>query len=73
MPYNKEELFNLPVEEKLELVGILWDQIDDEFLGNKLSQKEIEDELDRRIEEITKYPERKISWESVKAKMIARD
>ena len=32
MPYNKKELFNLPVEEKLELVGVLWDQIDDELM-----------------------------------------
>lgn len=32
MPYNKEELFNLPVEEKLELVEALWDKIDDELM-----------------------------------------
>jgi putative addiction module component (TIGR02574 family) len=73
MPYNKEELLNLPVEEKLELIGMLWDHIDDEFLINELSQKEIEDELDRRIDELTKHPERKKSWEKVKAKMITRD
>ena len=32
MPYNKEELFNLPVEEKLELVEALWDKFDDELM-----------------------------------------
>lgn len=63
MPYNIEELLNLPVDEKL----------DDDLLGNKLAQKDIEEELDRRIDEITKHPERVISWEEVKAKMKPRD
>lgn len=31
--------------------------------------KEEKQEIDRRIEEITKHPERLISWEKVKAKM----
>lgn len=39
MPYNKEELFNLPVEEKLELVEALWDKIDDELMP--VSEEEI--------------------------------
>ncbi len=69
MAYDKEELMNLPVEEKLELVEALWDRIDEDLLGNKMSQKTIEEELDRRIDEITNHPERVISWEEVKAKM----
>lgn len=72
MAYDREELFNLPVEEKLELIEALWDRIDDDWLGNKILQKKIEDELDRRIDEITKHPERVISWEEVKAKMRTR-
>lgn len=32
MAYNREELVNLPVEEKLELVEGLWDRIDDDLL-----------------------------------------
>lgn len=39
MPYDKEELFNLPVEEKLELVEALWDKIDDELMP--VSEEEI--------------------------------
>jgi putative addiction module component (TIGR02574 family) len=73
MAYNREELLNLPVEEKLELVEALWDRIDDDSLGKKLSQKNIEAELDRRIDEITKHPERVIGWEEIKAKMRTRD
>jgi putative addiction module component (TIGR02574 family) len=73
MAYDREELFKLPVEEKLELVEALWDRIDEDLLGNKLSQKNIEAELDRRVDEITKHPERVISWEEVKSKMRTRD
>lgn len=73
MAYDREELFKLPLEEKLELVEALWDRIDEDLLGNKLSQKNIEAELDRRVDEITKHPERVISWEEVKSKMRTRD
>ncbi len=69
MAYNKEELLNLPVEEKLELVEALWDRIDDELLGKALSRNEIEEELNRRISNIIKNPETLISWEDVKNKM----
>lgn len=73
MSYDREELFNLPVEEKLELVEALWDRIDDDLLGEKMSQKHVEEELDKRIDEITKHPERVVGWEEVKAKMKMRD
>ena len=48
MSYDREELLSLPVEEKLELVEALWDRIDDDLLGDKMSQKNVEEELDRR-------------------------
>ena len=69
---HREEFFNLPVEEKLELVEALWDRIDDDLLGEKMSQH-VEEELDKRIDEITKHPERVVGWEEVKAKMKMRD
>lgn len=65
--YNKEQL--LPVEEKLELVEALWDSIDNDTIGKKFSKQEIEEELDKRIDKITKDPKSLISWEDVKAKM----
>lgn len=67
--YNKEQLLNLPVDEKLELVEALWDSIDNDTLGKKFSKQEIEEELDKRIDQITKNPKSLISWEDVKAKM----
>ncbi len=67
--YNKEQLLNLPVEEKLELVEALWDSIDNDTIGKKFSKQEIEEELNKRIDQITKDPKSLISWEDVKAKM----
>jgi putative addiction module component (TIGR02574 family) len=69
MLYNKQQLLDLPVDEKLDLVEALWDSIDDETIGKTFSKKQIEDELDKRIDQITKNPNSLISWENVKAKM----
>lgn len=69
MPYNKEELFKLPVEEKLELVEELWDNIDNELLREKLSTQQFKDELNRRVQEIEKNPEILIPWEKVLQKL----
>ncbi len=69
MPYNREELLNLPINEKLELVEALWDRIDDDFLEKKMSSAQIEEELDRRLDNLEKKPESLIPWEEVKKKM----
>lgn len=69
MPYNKEELFNLPAEEKYELVLDLWENIENEFLGKVMNRQGFEEEIDRRIERIEKNPEILIPWEDVIKKM----
>ncbi len=69
MSYNREQLLNLPVDERIELVGDLWDSIDNDTIGKQFSKKEIEEELDSRINKIKKNPNSLISWEDVKAKM----
>ncbi len=69
MPYNKEELYNLPVEEKYELVMDLWKNIEEAFLGKVMSRQGLEEEIDRRIERIEKNPETLIPWEDVLKKM----
>ena len=57
MAYDKEELLNLPVAEKYELVLDLWESIDDDFLGKEMTKKGFEEEIDKRIERIEKNPE----------------
>ena len=69
MLYNKQQLLDLPVDEKLELVEALWDSIDDETIGKTFSKKQIEEELDKRINKILEDPQSLISWEDVKTKM----
>ncbi len=69
MAYDREELFNLPVEEKLELVEALWDRIDDDLMRKKISCREIEEELDRRLSNLDKNPDSLIPWEEVKKEM----
>lgn len=69
MAYNKEELFNLPVAEKYELVLDLWESIDDDFLGKEMTKKGFEEEIDKRIERIEKNPELLIPWEEVLKEM----
>ena len=66
---NKEQLLNLPVDEKLELVEALWDSIDNDTIVKKFAKQEIEEEVDKRINKITKDPKSLISWEDVKTKM----
>jgi putative addiction module component (TIGR02574 family) len=69
MPYNKEELFNLPAEEKYELVLDLWENIENEFLEKAMDRQGFEEEIDKRIERIEKNPEILIPWEDVLKKM----
>ncbi len=69
MSYNREQLLNLPVDERIEIVGALWDSIDNDTIGKQFSKQEIEEELDSRINKIIKNPNSLISWEDVKAKM----
>ncbi|RNI37271.1 hypothetical protein EFY79_07680 [Hanamia caeni] len=69
MPYNKQELFKLPVAEKYELVMDLWESIDNNFLGKEMTRKGLEEEIDKRIERIEKNPELLIPWEEVLKEM----
>ena len=57
MAYDKEELLNLPVEEKYELELDLWESIDDNFLGKEMTRQGFEEEIDKRIERIDENPE----------------
>lgn len=66
MPYNKEELFNLPVEEKLELVEALWDKIDDELLP--VSEEEIKFARER-LNLHNQNPSEGLEWSEFKLKI----
>ena len=69
MSYNREELLNLPAEEKYELVLDLWESIEDDFLGKEMTRQGFEEEIDKRIERIEKNPEILIPWEEILKQM----
>lgn len=66
MSYNKEELFNLPIEEKLELVEALWDKIDDELLP--VSEEEIKFARER-LNLHKQNPSEGLGWSEFKQKI----
>ena len=68
MSYNKEDIFNLPTKEKLQLVEALWDSIEEGYLKDS-SVETTEKELERRSKYIDEFPESLIPWEKVKEKM----
>ena len=69
MSYNREELLNLPAEEKYELVLDLWESIEDDFLGKEMTRQGFEEEIDKRIERIEKNPKILIPWEEILKQM----
>lgn len=69
---NLGDLFKLSVEERLQLVEDLWDSIaaDTENLP-PLSQEQIA-EIERRLAEHEKNPERARPWEEVRERLWSR-
>jgi putative addiction module component (TIGR02574 family) len=61
----------LPVEERLILIGELWDSVADETESLPLSF-ELKAELDRRLDAADKDPEAGVPWEEVKKDTLAR-
>lgn len=69
MAYNKEELLNLPVEEKLELVEALWDTIDEDLLP--VTGEEIKF-AQKRLELHKQKFSDGLSWQEVKKKITEK-
>lgn len=62
MPYNKEELFKLPVEEKYELVMELWENLEDELMTDTDEEIKFAEE---RLEQHNKTPSEGLNWTEV--------
>lgn len=69
MAYDKQELLNLPVEEKLELVEALWDTIDDEL--SPVTPEEIQFAKER-LDLHNQNPSDGMSWTELKVKIQER-
>ena len=69
MPYDREELFNLPMEEKLELVEALWNRIDEDLLP--FTEEDIKFAR-QRLELHKQKPSEGFSWLEVKKKITEK-
>ncbi len=69
MAYDKEELFNLPVAEKYELVLDLWESIHEDFLKKEMLSSGFKNEIEKRNEKIEKNSETLVPWEEVLKQM----
>jgi putative addiction module component (TIGR02574 family) len=65
-----DELLELSPEDRLQLVEDLWDSIGDEEMP-PLTAGQMQ-EIERRYEELIRYPEKGATWDEVKAKILAR-
>ncbi len=67
-----DELKKLPVEEKLELVTVLWDLIAEDDKSLPAESPEFIAEILRRDEEFRKNPQSGVAWEGVEARILKR-
>lgn len=68
-----DELFKLPVPERIELAMALWDSIAEPELQDQLPLTEAQTvELDRRLAEHDRDPSRGIPWEEVQRRLRDR-
>ena len=66
-----KEIASLSMEERIELIGNIWDTVVDSPEEIPMTQEECE-ELDRRIEEFEKSPKEGIRWQDLKAMRQSR-
>ena len=64
------ELLELSPAERLDLIGDLWDSLDESELP-PLTKDQIE-EMERRLAEHRAHPEQALSWDEVRAELRSR-
>jgi putative addiction module component (TIGR02574 family) len=62
---------NLSPDERMDLIGRLWDSLTDEEAASRISEDDLA-EARRRSEELRKHPEIGIPWADVKASILGR-
>lgn len=71
MAVRLDEILNLSVEERLEIVASIWASIADDPESLELSDDE-RHLLDQRLDELDKNPDAGSRWSDVKARVFAR-
>ena len=68
---KKLDFTQLTIAERFDLIGCLWDSIEDESKPFELTDAQKE-ELRRRMRHHDKHPEDFLSWDEVKAQILNR-
>ena len=61
----------LDIEERLQLIGEIWDSVSEEA-GDLSLSPEMKEELDRRLAAADANPEASVPWEDVKKRVMDR-
>jgi putative addiction module component (TIGR02574 family) len=69
MPYNKDELLKLSVEERIKLAEELWDSVDDSLIPVTDDEITVAKE---RYEAYLKKPEDGMNWEEFREKIKSK-
>jgi putative addiction module component (TIGR02574 family) len=72
LPLEKLDIETLTIEERLELIGILWDSLQDADPADVPVSPSQRAELRRRVSAYRENPREGASWEQVQAKMRPR-
>ena len=63
-----DEMVKLPAPDRLELIGALWDSLDDEEVPLTPAQAA---ELDRRLNDMEENPGDEMPWEEARKRIVA--
>jgi putative addiction module component (TIGR02574 family) len=69
MQLSSEELSRLSVDERLDLIGQLWDSLEHESLPLSDAQQQ---ELDRRLGALDTHRAKGVSWEALRDELARR-
>jgi putative addiction module component (TIGR02574 family) len=69
VPLSAEEIRRLSVDERLELIGQLWNSLEREALPVTVAQQH---ELDRRLAALDEERAGEATWESIRAEIARR-
>ena len=67
---DKLNIRDLSIEERIQLVGEIWDSIEEENEVFELTDAQ-RDEIDRRLASLRANPDQVVSWEEIKARVQA--
>lgn len=71
MAVTREQILDLTVEERLELLDVIWSTLDDQSAASEITDA-FANELDRRYQEHRRDPEASIHWDELRAKLDAQ-